>query len=40
MSTPDFGTVLMDAYSEEMLDLRLAGIAAKEWIRFFAGAQS
>ena len=30
-------TGLMDAYIDEMLELPLAGIAAKEWIRFFTG---
>ena len=33
-------TGLMDAYIEQMLDLRLLGIAATEWIRFLVGAQS
>ena len=33
-------THLMDAYIDEMLDLPLAGIAAKKWIQFLAGAQS
>ena len=31
-------TGLMNDYIEEMLELPLAGIAAKKWIRFFADA--